>query len=1253
MAKKVTKNSTSQLPGKEGLCVPVSVLALSVSKTDPKGLIGPSADFSQLPFPDSSENIPYLSDKVVGSPFTGMQKQAGIHLHWILPDALTTATWTDEEKDEKEEKEEKEGKFEFPPVPNRWLVERRRIFKQTDGTEVSEQVYWVVESDYRSESGGQENITVPVDIESETENKPFKFMGRKTNYADWQAESAASNNTGPGFPHKLTAVGYGEPLFSSFHSNSKSCFGLYEKPDELDKLDGIEEVFSTDSGSLSYAVVGWFAEGEHDPLNPLNPKHYGTLQECLDAHQWELPEKYEGDVGYTLYHGSVRNIPWNEQSQSGQNKTHPTDEDLHVAVGSNSIETLSALTARLSGQGGKQDADQEADIERILNALQLGLLSSKNHEHLDIEELTDALHQSGFISSASQKLWSINAKVKSSNLPPIPLDVAQTLDELNQFQATHDLEHQKLNSLRSQLFLDYWRWMYLKYPGLKPSKKIKDLRRHIESLKYRLADTVDNVSDHVNALENIADSIKTKRNELIGELGNKYSVTQDAAPRFWGPGDPVVLLAGPAAKPSEHFGDDGRFTASGHLRCRLSNQVISKLSFKREDASIIEWGEGLLPKLAATGKLPHAETILRLLSEDYMLDGSSVPFLLSQQQQEPMPTQPEIEAILDLLAKSLDAASPADKRLCFDGELPSQVAHHDWEEEWNPIMLQWEVHYKPVVDFADKGVAYSRDWIAEDYELVDGELVYKKPDVLPGQLYSGYTILTPGARSSLKFQLSEFIKHDPSVDPDGELKKLLDQIGDIPILSQSLDGMSESMLMKWPQLQMDIKDPMGHDHSFIEEIKDAVANENTHQPKMNNNYNPIRTGLCQITRLWLVDSFGQYKPVGPTEWIFAQSIKQPDSLDKHDPNENFFLPPRLVQKSRLHFRWLHADSNIQSNSHPGTSPVCGWLFPNYFDSSLMIYDPDGEALGALILGGDTSRVFWHNAPGGSDPDAEMNAVLQGRNEHFVKVIRWIYNGGDSTNFLAMQAIIEEATINMDPDHHHEATVESLMIGKPLAVTRAHLDMELESLPAINQGWDDFEDYISTEKNGNEGSTPDYSSYMNRNRCDFTRVNFPVMLGNQARGNDGHVGYFLNNQYDNFFSDQAIPVNLEPGSDACELTLLVNPRFKVHAYTGILPVKDIDIPPSLYEPVLDRLNITFFNSPLLMNVEEPAMALPNIKTAFWSWLERQDEGWSNYPDDLNAGKKSDETRRIGDVDEKEHKSVQPLSIREGWLKLKRK
>ena len=234
--------------------------------------------------------------------------------------------------------------------------------------------------------------------------------------------------------------------------------------------------------------------------------------------------------------------------------------------------------------------------------------------------------------------------------------------------------------------------------------------------------------------------------------------------------------------------------------------------------------------------------------------------------------------------------------------------------------------------------------------------------------------------------------------------------------------------------------------------------------------------------------------------------------------------------------------------------------------------------------------------------------------------------------------------NIEPaaQAHHEST--ALLVGRPLAVVRATLDLQLKGLPANNQDWNVFRKEIEASDaglNGNAGSA--------RDTCGFNKVEFPVRLGEYQRLHDGLVGFWKENAtaspgkadcferdfYLNDSDSDASELMLSIDSAPLTLTMLVDPRGAVHATCGIQPVKSIQIPAAMYAEGLRGIEVTFLSTPVLTRVGAIELPVPDESEYRWSWLERSDNAWSEYPTGPSPG-----------LDAK----FVPLEIREGWLKL---
>ena len=204
----------------------------------------------------------------------------------------------------------------------------------------------------------------------------------------------------------------------------------------------------------------------------------------------------------------------------------------------------------------------------------------------------------------------------------------------------------------------------------------------------------------------------------------------------------------------------------------------------------------------------------------------------------------------------------------------------------------------------------------------------------------------------------------------------------------------------------------------------------------------------------------------------------------------------------------------------------------------------------------------------------------------------------------------------------------MLIGRPLAVVRARLTLETAGLPAWSQDWADT------------GA---------RDTAGFDGVRFPVQLGVTELLDDGLVGFYLDDDYQQI--DTAYSIT-DPGPyvgsrrpevsvadrSGVLLTLVMDPACQVHAISGILPPVVQALPGSLSSPALGSMAVTFRAGPVLGPPGIAAMPLPALRDGTWSWLQYAD---TEHPARQQPVLLADATAALPDP---------APQLREGWLKL---
>jgi hypothetical protein len=856
--------------------------------------------------------------------------------------------------------------------------------------------------------------------------------------------------------------------------------------------------------------------------------------------------------------------------------------------------------------------------------------------------------------------------------------------------------------------------------------------------------------------------------KLVAEL--RYALQQLEAPRFYQPCDPVVLIAGDAVRPTDRHGTDSTDKDGKH---RLLPCKLLQLNGTVED---------------------KLETIRSKVLEE-------IP----------------------------------------DGD---QIGALRWKQQpWNPFLMEWQVEIFPrkqAGNLHPDRKAFESSFIKDNYELPETRIdLVTRPGAVAVTgttdtgIYSGSCILTDYAPLLLKEKLASYLnqrdeKEESSKPAIENLRAVQKHLVEHPnIMSQALGGFHEALLQHHQLLQLPIRDPQGFaDFKHLTEAVRAVCEHRvTGTPLRGNDFMPIRSGQMKLLQLRLVDTFGRVKPViepGDAKPVVTTEVMQTPG-SPHLIN----LTPRLVQPACINFRWLSAEyatgrtmDEPETNAHPAFTPVCGWIVPNNLDSTLLIYDNRGRALGSIAKA--SGQIVWEPAPVTGLPKWDIlnaNADSQRINPHLRKLVDTIINevGAEDPSFLdhfitSLDNALE--TISPEASAHQES--RALLMGRPIAVVRAVVDLELSGRPAINQSlnafWQDMVRAVEPEEVAMQGSARRAQftvtgeeaetfrqAFAERDptaikpifkRCSirlpvdsditilaedgggqihlptrsyrvmpdghalhvlldndrtidaFTQVRFPIRIGEYQQLNDGLVGYWieesddqgyhykgnmyyapqagslrplepdlsagldgvreelnrqklpasirdrleaqeehplaagvaahvtiektghrwridaenrvysvimggeslhlfevLNNSSDHIKVHWKEPVNLYQSIDdpPQKLTMLVDPHGPVHAVSGILPTKSIEIPADQYAEALRKLEVSFLAAPILTGPGKLAVPLPDEPGYQWSWLAREKGRWQ-------------ETGDIDKVDPKAHFSGQSQIV-EGWLKLR--
>lgn len=417
----------------------------------------------------------------------------------------------------------------------------------------------------------------------------------------------------------------------------------------------------------------------------------------------------------------------------------------------------------------------------------------------------------------------------------------------------------------------------------------------------------------------------------------------------------------------------------------------------------------------------------------------------------------------------------------------------------------------------------------------------------------------------------------------------------------------------------------------------------------------LRAGHMQISKARIIDTFGQFCDVASSRLdriIVAEDMKSSAATTM------LLMPPRVQESTRLMFRLLDPADNGREATRD-RSPVCGWVVPDHLDEALEIFDASGVSLGQMQPADDGRTLEWQGVPGQQAPLGSPPDISSPQTAGFVNgLLQWalrdpeLASGPNPPGETALGALLRmiDATLwTNDPVGRSGNEHLSVIIGHPLALVRAELRLEVQS------GDDERALYEAV-------------------RAELERTPLSVRLGELLVLDDGLMGYFINDDYSRFYPvheslakqarpsgpnqgflgsaavtpdmspvpvehpyiDRAPLVSIRPGQSVV-LTLLVDPRGAVHATSGIVPRKKIELMREHIAPALDAMALTFRVGPVLVDPDTIRMPVPAEIKGGWSWVRKVNvTTWQEDP-----VVKATQDALLPDV---------PALLSEGWLKV---
>jgi hypothetical protein len=682
------------------------------------------------------------------------------------------------------------------------------------------------------------------------------------------------------------------------------------------------------------------------------------------------------------------------------------------------------------------------------------------------------------------------------------------------------------------------------------------------------------------------------------DVGGALVSADRSEPRVFTPADPVLVLRG--AGRSFIHGGDGRFDPEQLLVCRLSGDTVTSF---RAPAQPPEDAASMLPSDIESQliTLDTPADVLPLLKEAVSLDPSSATDLA-----ESTDTTPSSDAAAR--AAWLDEPTVIPQQGVV-GRLPSPVAAVGATHPWTPMHAEWRLEWTPAI----KGV-HGFALGAVDYELPTSD---DMPEVAEPQAFDGRCLLTGSpakvaaggvAQAMSKLRTRDLLDDHPVASFVASAAATFAAQGGRASV-HGVEGAIEDQDLLSGSLENFLA--LLRDENTAPTVRPPTADGSPQPPPIPGearNPDVVRAGLARVTRLRIVDAFGQYVDLlgsSATTPARSEDVVVGVSEAVEGMPGLIALVPRLNVKARALMRYLAADGS-NADADTAVSPLCGFVLPSPIDGSLEFFDASGIALGR-IRADQRHGAAWEEDPGqpasfGRKPSSAIPNAFLGRFADGLlarDTALAVDHSGDrpQTALQALNQLIDTTRWTVDSTGRAGDEHLALLLGNPVAVMRAALRIDVQGAPP----------------DSNAGTT-----------------SIPVKLGTLAHTQDGLLAYFVDDDYTSAHAvDPAIGSVAPPGGSSITsdyidlsssfnvqpeqimpLTLLVVPGTDIHVTTGLLPQKRIGMRRDWVSASLAALTPNWRYGPVLLDPKVTRVPVASDVRGIWTWYHRPDPvSWS--------------------------------------------
>jgi len=1186
------------IPPDPALVVPVDVQALYVPASH-------SERYVKLPLELGG---PAGEDKPIAPFSTPVARPQGVHLHWALPDGLLRGEMQDDP----------DAPVPMRALPDRWLVVRMTGPVNARRLDLAA---WVIESD----------------------------RGRVwtlETYPDGPAEGDGDELE----PGELDGVIGGSPNWTAVYDATRNRFAFH------DPLTGVDANRVT-TKLASYVVIGWWSVRANDPLAtsywPL------AVSRRLADFGWTASTAPLGPKPL------VRAVEAVRMTARRAAATDPTKEvdlrsELKMSASQVALATgfhefrfdavvLPGIVTRydtlmhgvvygvpLTGGVGEDQAPAASRVELSMAPTLERLMAAQASKGLNVTGRTKKEYLESLLTAvANSSILNIGQRDGV-----VQLDEAEHADGFEAFQGPEIYEDVIIE--RSQSALKAGRPLRTKTAtqksGKAPSADViwkGDRTGTSKASEYEMRQAAGDLS----------------REKFGGPVTDDAPVTRRVrrpGPRYHRAVPPVVGL--------RNFGrtnrfSDGRFSEDGMLLCRWTKELATGLGDRYKAADY-------LPALS-NGALPAVtNTILQnsYLFDPYMMTWAFAAITQTVPEKFAGPMQNRLRGEMALrystdgvydgivpIARGGEGTPGVTKMALseelrrfslFEGRDPSPVTITNWSQPWCPVWLEWEVMLEPGRDL--QGWQLDRIEFTGD-SATDGKTVTVR----------GRSPITSGLAKKYQAVIDSYLvaenqRDEANVgeiaeDHEKSLADLAAFLVEADLGSVTLDQVNDV----WLALEAG---PDGRDMPVPERVADELREVGL--PRL------VVSGKLQLTRARIIDTFGRFRDV-PTDRI-TLPVAQETTTSANA--KALSLPPRLSLPARIMWRFVDpsdagpnpAEGRLdQAQPSRTISPISGYILPDFMDESIEFFHQDGSPLGEVIHDTVTGGLIWEGGIGREGPAVTMpeeglppsaracGRIAQGMIDADIAQRADPATAELESPLSAFLRAVDTTMWSVDASLAFSGATIAGLVGRPVAVVSSVLWLDipqvLSQTGAFGENADSIRDHLVRE-------------------AVFEAVKtraFDVRLGALAKGHDGLYGYFIGNDFAHFhliekavrdavrFNSQGkgfrallgtiggqIGADSLPGPSPLDcpyisasealplhsgqrvrLTLLMHPSARVHATSGILPRKSLELVRDWVAPGLGRIAPSARVGPVLIDPDK--VRLPKIAAfgANQSWTRR--------------------------------------------------